>query len=615
MESLFPVFNEILPYVPHESRIAFSLTSQHNYKVVKYQETNSDYWKRCLEEFLNIELPNTFIPTVGKALKYYKTLYLNVYSTDLTDNINHLTINTSRYEYVWLKVNVLGSTHKDDVFGSTSIYGMRSAIQKYHNSTLLLLLNSKENRDTLAKSTIPYILLLACALVSNNIEAFKIILDLVTDTESLVSIVRDVINHGRVELLKLLINKDPKCMQEHHVVYSMSCNLKNRVQILELYLLSNPFPVDLSLYFQNNILKVTHKEMMLLLESPAFVKDSVRGIYPAKTAQYILENFNIRADDLVHVYKNLMYSNSLFERALIQKTGTFTDKFIKKLYKSAVSVGKKSLLLLMKYYPLNREQSESLLKKCLSGYGPTPDSLAYLIDRSGLSMSYVARYMVDKGCNAILCLKAGMPVNIIGNKCLSRDNIKILKEYGYNINAVAPYFIQKRIDKEYMFYDWTILKYISLSAIDILYVTDQYIGRRLHMKLPNTEIKLISRVTSEDWWYCYSNNCNRNEVSQENWERCVRYIQYKLLTCSFNKTPDRLLDYLDQISEYSVGVTKDTNGNIIVDIGDKIITLTPHSYKGKYRSMDVFSNECKVLTTRDEIANRRKELKAQLSML
>jgi len=342
-------------------------------------------------------------------------------------------------------------------------------------------------------------------------------------------------------------------------------NLKNRTKILSLYLSTNPSRASLSEYLRHTRVKISNEEMMLLLQSSVFIKDSFEGNYPAKTALYILDRCYPRAEKLVHVYKNIMQSYTLFKEVLLRGND---EQHINMLYTLALVVGSAPLKVLIEVSPQTDNYYIDLLRVGVTRSSSKAPALKYLAKYLGMHMKYVARYIVDNVCPVKLCVDMGMDINVVGDKTYTTSSLKRLINAGYDFEPVEDNHTMMNI----------LLRYTNKPAVHVW------------LKSYRDDAAVV-------------NDYSRREANL--------FIQYMLLSCKFANIPECLTRYLRRIASDFKEVIPDTD-KLTIKFADSIVSISARSYMGKYRAMDLFSGSGRVLTTKDQVRLRRKELKRTL---
>jgi hypothetical protein len=620
-----------LPYIEIFSNLnerdleTLSSTCRSLRDTVKDIKQDNAFWKLRLERLVGIRLPKSFIAPTGKALSYYRRLYTNIYSDDIIENLETLA-DTSRYEYVWLYIKL---SHTIIAFN----YVITKAITVNNINTIELLLDH-------CKSDITNGMISRWLSESvNNDVAFYTIVKYINKNKPVKEswLMSDLVKAGKLNLLKFLQVEYPSLLDDGALFRAIRAASKHRVEMLEFFVSLNP-KTQYSLHefiSCDSSAARSYKEMTLLLNSNVFIKDLYTCNYCAKTAYYIFENFNITEDDMMPIIQRIMTNSALFEKALSREP-LLSEYNVDTLYNHTRTIKNNSIVTLLRYYPKDRVYFIKLLRDAIRDaikYGDFKERhFKSLMDVLGISIGYVARYVVDLYTSLQtmkLLIKMGANINTIGDKLAfgRSDILDDLISLGYDVSRVQDdyaEFYMPEMEQDRM----AIIKrplYITSSdyhpsLIKELKAKGYNIVKTLVniSDIPNLDVSGYD-LSDINWNYTDAVFYRREMLRTpfvEGYKRMVRWSQLHLLHCDYSKCSNKLSQYLNLItpSTTRIGCRIEEDLSVTVIIGGTTVKLSFTTYRGKYRAMDVFSNKGVPLTSVEDIKQRRKDLDRELEI-
>jgi hypothetical protein len=354
--------------------------------------------------------------------------------------------------------------------------------------------------------------------------------------------------------------------------------------------------------------------MLLILISDVFVKDQFYDLYSATTAYEIWSTIDLNSNQIMPVLCQLLNNVTLLAEVLSTIELSAEDK--KLLYKEAIVMPNKAIDVLIEYVSLNHNDLIDVL-----GYGwrnrAPVRSLKTLGKKVRYSLNDMCYCFGTDGLKLDRLISLGADINVLGDIHLFQSlnpqvDIDTLLNRGYDIEPVARIYAQRVSDMQYTGISVQVLKRFRTKLNAELSRNKTPLSSIHPDKLQEYSVSDIawSMCFVTDNTYMYDSRMFNREPLLSGRSLWIKELQLAMINQSRYSYSVKLLEtYIRVLLKYSCNVIcKGTYSGVIIYIDRCTITLSFKCYKGKYKALDVFSEEGKVLVKRKHIKDRRAEL-------
>lgn len=623
-EEVLSTITEVSVHLPLQTLKALSSTSSSINRFISYIEDSPQFWKNKLEILLNIELPFTG----GTA--YWKQLYEDYTKSVSTVRpyIEHLIANLTadgRYEHVYIAL-------ASEISFNPTI-AINAAIKNYDNKSVDIIIDKVCTRPTpCASYNLRSRHALSAAIKVRNDYAFNRIIEYTqscnTDPLAYDGLFEEAATYGHVDYMKLINESSPF---SGNILNILPSNSQTRVPVLE-YFLSLRIACPYKLYSYNiEPSEITIEEIQVMIDSKCVDFMSIRLENIRPEVLLILYNADIITDLNVNLLYAMLSDANILQYAIglrpipdtvdvnmwVKLATTRYDNDSLEVISRYVIVGEDLLLdnigsiqlhplkFLCWKYNITNTQLENWIMKYQGTFAPHTihafkhyglsfrmigERIAFHVNVDGIVALFDIGFPIHKFSHDIL---RATPESVRASMRSTLFNTDVKKDT--SIYTIAPIKLTK-----------TTKHYTRGSpALSINHYTSLIVKGKL------TTAEVDWYTTRYEWLVNVPASLIENPRMQFGIQEMLHNKTNQILRGVTNNQSDvkNLQQWLLLVTKLRINVNVESSDDRVkVVLDDVVILLTNDSINTKYHGLDMFSSSGDVLTSKDQIRQRRREL-------